>query len=135
LEGKDIALEADVDSSPTAAGDPIATPAGVHEADVEPRKAREHKGFREDGVEALVRDAIAVENDGVAVFEVEIGLGGEGGGEQEQECECAEAHKTIVAGCHNAGWRGRRGRATGNPGSPCSAGLRRWVARRSVLRA
>jgi len=52
----------------------------MHEADAEPRKTREYVGFREDGVEALFSDAIAVENDGVAVFEVEIGLGGEGGG-------------------------------------------------------
>jgi hypothetical protein len=56
----------------------------VHKSDLHLREARQDIGFREGGVEALVGDAVAIEDNSVVVFEVE-GLGEGGKAEEGQQ--------------------------------------------------
>jgi len=78
-------LEAEADGAATAAGDAIAAPAGVDEGDVEAGEAGADEGFDEGGVEALVGDAIAVEDYPVAGLQVEGALREGGAGDEEEE--------------------------------------------------
>src|SRR5579872_1341495 len=67
--GDDVAAQANVDRPASTAADPVAAPAGMHESNVHRGEARQYVGFGEGRVKALVGDAVAVKDDGVAVFE------------------------------------------------------------------
>src|SRR6202034_3764876 len=77
--GEDISLEAEVDGAAATARNAVAAPSRVHEGYLHLRKAREHIGFSECGVEALVGDAIAIEDHAVSILEIERGLRENGG--------------------------------------------------------
>src|ERR1700737_3299121 len=84
MVGDDVAGEAQIDAAAGAAGDTVASPAGVHEGDVELGKAGDDEGLGEGGVEALVGDGIAEEDDAVAGLELEGVLCGAGEREEEE---------------------------------------------------
>ena len=88
IEGQDVAPDAHVHGAASAAGDAVAAPAGMHHADVGVRESRHHVGFGEGGVEALIGDAVAEEDDAVAIAQRKgvLGGGGAGGGQEEGQC-------------------------------------------------
>jgi hypothetical protein len=78
--GVNVALKADVDIAADAADDPLVSPAGVGEGDVHRRETRGHKRLDKRGVGALLGDAVAVEDDMVAVLDIKaVRRGGRGG--------------------------------------------------------
>ena len=77
-----VALEPGFQVAASAASDAVATPTGVRKAYRHFGKARDHKGFDEGGVEALVGDAVTVENDAVPGSQVESVVGAQGQGRE-----------------------------------------------------
>ena len=89
IEGQDVAPDAHVHGAASAAGDAVAAPAGMDQADVGVREARHDVSFGEGGVEALIGDAVAEEDNAVAIAECKGVLcgGGAGRGQEEGQCE------------------------------------------------
>src|SRR5436190_12224791 len=69
LVGKYIARQPQIDRSTAAARHAVAAPSGMDKTDIQFRETREDVGFSESRVQALIRDAIAVEHDPVALLE------------------------------------------------------------------
>src|SRR5207237_5443365 len=67
-----VAAQAHVDRAAAPARHPVAAPARMYEAHFEAREAGDDVGLDERGVEALVRDTVAVEDHTVAVSQIEI---------------------------------------------------------------
>src|SRR5439155_23084686 len=72
--GDHVALKANLDGPPSASRDAVAAPSGMDVADHQTGKARQHVALGEGGVEPLIGNAVAVEDDAVTVLEVEIRL-------------------------------------------------------------
>ena len=75
IVGKNVAPDADIHGTTASAGNPVAAPPRMYEADVEMGEARDHVGLGEGGVETLIRDAVAEEDDPVAIVQREALLG------------------------------------------------------------
>ncbi len=69
LVGDDVALKADLQRAASASGHGVASPTRMHKPYLEPWKTREDIGFGEARVDAALGDAVAVENNRVAVLQ------------------------------------------------------------------
>ena len=71
IVGQHVAPDAHVHRPASATGHAVASPAGMHQADVGVRKARHHVGLGERGVQPLIGDAVAEKDDAIAVAQRE----------------------------------------------------------------
>src|SRR5204863_9396809 len=67
--GKHIASQSHLNRPTTAAGHAVAAPTGMDKTDIPFRESRDDVCFHESRVQALIRDAVAVEHDPVSVLE------------------------------------------------------------------
>src|SRR5439155_3397712 len=70
--GKHIASQSQINRPTASARHAVAAPTGMDKTDIQFREAREYVCFSESRVQALIRDAVAVEHDPVAILEGKV---------------------------------------------------------------